>query len=137
VERESLLLHAQALATRPYPEPDKSSSCLLIPLLENLFYYYLSSTPTSSKWFLSISFFCQNPVRTSLFAFMQFIFHLRDTNLPKFVFEDAPLFLGLIRDLFPGVECPHVGCTDLKAAVETSLAAEGYVVLPAQVSSNR
>jgi hypothetical protein len=25
----------------------------------------------------------------------------------------------------------------LKAAVETSLAAEGYVVLPAQVSSNR
>ena len=68
---------------------------------------------------------------------MQFVFHLRDTNLPTFVFEDAELFLGLVRDLFPGVECPHVGCTDLKAAAETSLAAEGYVVLPAQVSSNR
>ncbi|KAJ1563185.1 Dynein heavy chain 10, axonemal [Cladochytrium tenue] len=32
---------------------------------------------------------------------------LRDMNLPKFVFEDVPLFLGLINDLFPGLECPR------------------------------
>lgn len=31
---------------------------------------------------------------------------LRDTNLPKFVFDDVPLFLGLLDDLFPGLECP-------------------------------
>lgn len=54
-------------------------------------------------------------------------------TLPKFVPEDVPLFLGLIRDLFPGLECPRVGYPDFSAAVEAALAEEGYAVLPAQV----
>ena len=46
---------------------------------------------------------------------------LRDSNLPKFVFEDVPLFLGLITDLFPGLDCPRVAYPQLKAAAEAEL----------------
>jgi len=42
---------------------------------------------------------------------------LRDMNLPKFVFEDVPLFLGLIADLFPGMHCPRLSQKTLKAAI--------------------
>ena len=31
---------------------------------------------------------------------------LRDTNLPKFVQADFGIFLGLVNDLFPRVDCP-------------------------------
>jgi dynein heavy chain len=30
---------------------------------------------------------------------------LRDFNTPKIVADDKPIFLGLIGDLFPGLEC--------------------------------
>ncbi|XP_025020180.1 dynein heavy chain 10, axonemal, partial [Python bivittatus] len=58
---------------------------------------------------------------------------LRDMNLPKFVFEDVPLFLGLISDLFPGLDCPRVRYPKFNDAVEQVLAEEGYIVLPVQV----
>ncbi|XP_036352277.2 dynein axonemal heavy chain 10 [Ochotona princeps] len=58
---------------------------------------------------------------------------LRDMNLPKFVFEDVPLFLGLISDLFPGLDCPRVRYPDFNDAVEQALEERGYVVLPVQV----
>ncbi|XP_050294970.1 dynein axonemal heavy chain 10 [Anthonomus grandis grandis] len=58
---------------------------------------------------------------------------LRDMNHPKFVYEDVPLFLGLIRDLFPGMDCPRVGYPDFNAAIEQVLTKDRYIVLPYQV----
>ena len=58
---------------------------------------------------------------------------LRDMNLPKFVFEDVPLFLGLIGDLFPGLDCPRVRYPNFNDAVEGVLTDNGYVLLPHQV----
>lgn len=47
---------------------------------------------------------------------------LRDMNLPKFIFEDVPLFLGLINDLFPGMDCPRVRYPQFNDVVEMDLA---------------
>lgn len=58
---------------------------------------------------------------------------LRDMNLPKFVYDDVPLFLGLIRDLFPGLDCPRLGYADFNGAVEAVLIEREYAVLPKQV----
>lgn len=58
---------------------------------------------------------------------------LRDMNLPKFVFEDVPLFLGLISDLFPGLDCPRVHYPSFNDAVEATLQENKYIVLPNQV----
>ncbi|KAM9219274.1 dynein axonemal heavy chain 10 [Leptosomus discolor] len=60
---------------------------------------------------------------------------LRDMNLPKLVFEDVPPFLGLISDLFPGLDLdyPRVRYPNFNDAVEQVLEEGGYVVLPVQV----
>ncbi|KAH8358423.1 hypothetical protein KR093_000053 [Drosophila rubida] len=57
---------------------------------------------------------------------------LRDMNFPKFIFEDVPLFLGLIKDLFPGIDCPRIGYPDFNAAVRHVLVNDGYILLPDQ-----
>ena len=59
---------------------------------------------------------------------------LRDMNLPKFVFEDVPLFLGLIQDLFPGLDCPRARYPDFNDAVEKVLTEDEYIVVNDQVS---
>jgi dynein heavy chain len=58
---------------------------------------------------------------------------LRDMNLPKFVFEDVPLFLGLIGDLFPGLDCPRVRYPNFNDAVEEVLREGNYIHVPEQV----
>ncbi|KAJ8266677.1 hypothetical protein GJAV_G00133350 [Gymnothorax javanicus] len=58
---------------------------------------------------------------------------LRDMNLPKFVFEDVPLFLGLISDLFPGLDCPRVRYPNFNDAVEHTLRENQYLLMDDQV----
>lgn len=58
---------------------------------------------------------------------------LRDMNLPKFVFEDVPLFKGLLSDLFPELSPPRVSYKAFKEAVESELTKKDYIVLPEQV----
>ncbi|XP_047141246.1 dynein axonemal heavy chain 10 isoform X1 [Hydra vulgaris] len=58
---------------------------------------------------------------------------LRDMNLPKFIFEDVPLFLGLIADLFPGLECPRVGYKNLNDAIEVVFKDANYILIPNQI----
>ena len=57
---------------------------------------------------------------------------LRDMNMPKFVFEDVPLFQGLISDLFPGLDCPRVRYPTLNDAVEEAIGEKGLQVFEAQ-----
>lgn len=62
---------------------------------------------------------------------------LRDMNFPKFVFDDVPLFLGLLKDLFPGIECPRACYPELNEAVKKVLQRNGFILLPDQVSCDR
>ena len=58
---------------------------------------------------------------------------MRVCVLFRFVFEDVPLFLGLINDLFPGLDCPRVRYPSFNDAVEAVLAENNYVLLDTQV----
>ena len=43
---------------------------------------------------------------------------MRDSNIPKFLKDDLPLFSALVQDLFPGVEIPAVDYGELQKAIE-------------------
>jgi dynein heavy chain len=46
---------------------------------------------------------------------------MRDSNVPKFLEQDLPLFRGIIQDLFPGVTVPFIDYGSLKDAIENQL----------------
>jgi dynein heavy chain, axonemal len=50
---------------------------------------------------------------------------LRDMNIPKFVYEDVPLFSGLIGDLFPGIKADRVGYESLNSAIIDQMEKKG------------
>eukprot|EP00002_Diphylleia_rotans_P013198 TRINITY_DN2570_c0_g2_i4.p1 TRINITY_DN2570_c0_g2~~TRINITY_DN2570_c0_g2_i4.p1 ORF type:complete len:2678 (-),score=502.92 TRINITY_DN2570_c0_g2_i4:4443-12476(-) len=51
---------------------------------------------------------------------------LRDSNLPKFLADDVPLFLAIISDLFPDVFIPTYDYGPLQSAIETQLKSAKY-----------
>ncbi|VDO04672.1 unnamed protein product [Rodentolepis nana] len=59
---------------------------------------------------------------------------LKNTNLPRFVHEDVPLFLGLVQDLFPGVELDlHSSDPDLVRAATEVLRFQRYSIVETQL----
>ena len=51
---------------------------------------------------------------------------MRDSNVPKFLADDLPLFTGIIEDLFPNEEVPFVDYGNLKMAIEHQLEQRKY-----------
>lgn len=59
---------------------------------------------------------------------------LKNTNLPRFVHEDVPLFMGLVQDLFPGVELELQSSNpDLVRAATEVLKFQRYSIVESQV----
>eukprot|EP00736_Rhodelphis_marinus_P004047 Rmarinus@m.11564 len=59
---------------------------------------------------------------------------LRDSNVPKFLADDLPLFYAIIRDLFPRVEIPDIDYGVLQIAIENQLTAAKLQTAPMFVS---
>ena len=59
---------------------------------------------------------------------------LRDSNLPKFLSDDAILFKGILSDLFPGVELPSIEYGELQRTVEFCMTKRNLQTVPALVT---
>ena len=55
---------------------------------------------------------------------------LRDSNVPKFLADDLPLFAAIVQDLFPGVEIPSNDYGELQVALEEEIQNAGLQKVP-------
>ena len=55
---------------------------------------------------------------------------LRDSNVPKFLADDLPLFAAIVQDLFPGVVVPSNDYGELQVALEEELDKAGLQKVP-------
>jgi len=46
---------------------------------------------------------------------------MRDSNVPKFLSDDLPLFFAIVNDLFPGIEVPYIDYGSLQVEIENAL----------------
>ena len=58
---------------------------------------------------------------------------LRDSNIPKFVSSDVPLFQRIVSDLFPGIDVPYVDYGKLQEAIKETLISDGLETVPSFV----
>eukprot|EP00960_Hanusia_phi_P050219 760078-Hanusia_phi.AAC.2 len=58
---------------------------------------------------------------------------LRDSNIPKFLAPDIPLFNAILRDLFPGVTVPQVDYGLVQTYIERKLVERKLQIVPAFV----
>ena len=59
---------------------------------------------------------------------------LRDSNVPKFLADDLPLFAAIVQDLFPGVEIPSNDYGELQVALEEEVLKAGLQKVPKFIS---
>merc|ERR1719178_275531 len=59
---------------------------------------------------------------------------LRDSNVPKFLQHDLPLFQGIITDLFPGLHVPSVDYGNLQMEIENQLRLAKLQCVPTYVT---
>ncbi|XP_055643505.1 dynein axonemal heavy chain 6 [Toxorhynchites rutilus septentrionalis] len=55
---------------------------------------------------------------------------LRDSNLPKFLANDAILFKGIMGDLFPGIDLPEPARGSLQGAIEACMNQQNLQIVP-------
>ncbi len=55
---------------------------------------------------------------------------MKNSNLPKFLKDDIPLFNALIKDLFPGTWVPETDYGDFQDAIVKTIVGFGYQPLP-------
>lgn len=55
---------------------------------------------------------------------------MRDSNVPKFLEHDLPLFEGIVTDLFPGIDVPFINYGNLQQKIEDNLTKRKYQLVP-------
>lgn len=66
-----------------------------------------------------------SPDKSEIFLMMR---TLRDMNMSKFVAEDVPLFMSLIKDLFPGLEAERASFPEVEKALHEQILERGLQV---------